>query len=706
MAGAAWKFLVSTGKLTGAFGVVFLGLALVIAGAGRLAWRLSVSSEPAGEDLTDIAAVDRQPGQARGAHSVAEWSVLWSGRQTESGANQTTSRGQAPLSNPAPAFTEAPALARRVADGTLPPVAQRLPRDPLVIVPPESRGPYGGTWRRFAIGAGDIGTVESRLSYEGLVRWDAAARAILPNLAVRWTIEDGGKTYTFFLRHGVRWSDGQPFTAADIQFWYENVLLNTELTAAVPPEFRRGGETMQLEKVDDHTIRFRFKECYGLFLKMLASGSSISMCRYPAHYFKRYHVKFTPVAQLEAAAREHGMRLWYQWFTDRADWRNPEVPRLWAWVLKVPPPAQPVVFERNPFYWKVDPDGRQLPYIDRLVFEECALETINMKAINGEIGMQDRHVAFANYPLFMENQRRGRYQVRHWIDGSGSSAVLLPNLNHRDPVLRELLGDSRFRIALSLAINRQEINEWHYLGIGEPRQVAPPPTSAFYSSEYERAFIDYDPARANRMLDEMGLATRDAAGMRLRPDGRPLTLYIETTDSYWWPFEAIQRVAEYWTAVGVKTDVRLQARPLWEQRVWARVHDLSVWSGADDLQPLLDPRWFFPANDASEQALDYAQWFNTDGRRGLEPPPAIRRCMDLFRQIERTVDESEQERLFRGIVQLNAEHLWVIGLVGRIPPLVLVKEGFLNVPQAAVVGWMFRTPGNTAPECYAIQGGR
>jgi peptide/nickel transport system substrate-binding protein len=663
------------------FGAVLLGLLLMILGLGRLGWRLAGSPASAPPSGSSAQPPNRHPVVAEGVHSVAEW-------PPERGRN----------------FQEAPTLAAQTQAGRLPAVEERLPEDPLVIVPPETRGPYGGTWRRFGTHVADVGIYEYRIAYEGLLRWDAQGRNILPNLARRWTVEDDGKTFTFWLRKGVRWSDGHPFTADDMLFWYDDICRNTELTPIIADEFRRDGEPMQLEKLDDYTVRMRFKVSHGLFLKIMASGGSTAMVSCPAHYLKRFHPKYAPLAQLEAEARSRGWRFWHQLFTDKRDWRNPDIPRLWAWVIRNPPPATPIVFERNPYYYKVDPDGRQLPYLDRVAFEMHELETINMKSINGEIGMLDRHLSFQNYPLFAEHQAKGGYEVRHWIDGSGSGAVLAPNLNHKDPVLRAILGDRRFRMALSLAINRQEINEWHYLGAGVPRQVAPPPGSAFYEPEYERAYTEYDPARAGRLLDEMGLDRRDRDGVRLRPDGRPLVLHIEMTPTYWVPTEVIQRVADGWSAVGVKTDLRVQARPLWQTRVLAMMHDVSVWGGADEMLPIMDPRWFFPHSDASEQAVGYARWYNSGGQRGEAPPPEIQRCMTLYRRIELTTDETEQVRLFRQIIDLNRENLWVIGVVGRIPPLVLVKNNFRNVPKAAVVGWVFRTPGNTAPECYAMEG--
>lgn len=626
--------------------------------------------------FADVEVPERHPTGAVKVHHVEEWPV---------------SNGRV--------FQEAPMLAERVKGGTLPPVSDRLPENPLVIVPPEQNGPYGGTWTRFANGPQDVGVVEARLAYEGLVRWDAMGQEVIPNLAVRWDIADGGKTYTFYLRKGIRWSDGHPLTADDLVFWYEDVLKNIDLTPVGPRDFKRGGELMGFEKIDNYTVRFTFKRPQGLFLKGLASGRGYEMMKYPAHYLKQFHPRYTDPEKLKVLANAQGFDLWTQLFLDTCDWRNTDLPRLWPWVIVQPPPARPAVFERNPYYWKVDPEGNQLPYIDKMTFEIYDAETINLKAINGEMGMQGRHLAFQNYPLFMEGRQKGDYRVVHWISGSAGDNVLAFNLNHQDPVLKKIFADDRFRKAMSLALNRQELNDADLFGIGKPRQVCPPPSSPYYDPLYEKAFTEYDPDRANQMLDDMGL-TRGRDGVRLRPDGTPLSLYVETNSQN---NRVLELVCGYWTAVGVHAEIKEEARQLFYQRKKGLMHDVGVWGGSDEQMPMLDPRWLIPYSDESIHGVDYARWFNTNGKRGEEPPPDMRKCIELFWQLEETPEEAGQIRLMKEILELNRKHLWVIGTLGEIPTFYLVKNSFKNVPEVAMSGWSFRTPGNTAVECYAIE---
>ncbi len=639
-------------------------LVFALTGAGR--------TDPAA--IAELPFPQRHPTVPGALHEVAEW----------------------PSSAPR-AFSQSPELANR----GLPSVEERVPEEPLVVIPPHQEGPYGGTWTRFATGPQDIGTLPARIAYEGLVRWGPMGRKIRPNLATDWKITDEGRTYTFHLRRGVRWSDGRPFTTRDIMFWYEHILQHSDLTPVVTTELRHGGRLVELEASDDYTIRFRFAAPYGLFLKVLASNFAY-IVGYPAHILQNYHPSFTPLAELKRLARREGFDFWYQLFEDRASWQNPDTPRLWAWILEHPPPARPVVFTRNPYYWKVDPSGRQLPYIDRVTFEIYDIETINLKAINGEVGMQGRHISFQNYTLFMTNRERGGYRVHHWIDGKAGSSAIALNLNHKDPVLKAIFHDRRFRVALSQALDRNAINEVCYMGVGRPRQMAPPPGSAFYDAAYERAYIDYNPDESRRLLDDMGLSRTDDRGRRLRPDGKPLTLRLETTISFGGTSRLFDMIATSWTAVGVETKVKIMARELFENRIFSRLFDVTTWTGSGEIIPVIDPRWYLPYNGGSFYGLDYVPWFRTRGAEGAEPPPAMVQCMDLFREVQREVDEAEQIRLFRQIIDLNRENLWVIGTVGQIPPIFIVHESFRNVPEVAVACWPLRTPGATAPECYAI----
>lgn len=656
------------------------GAVILVALMGQACWHLGGAGHEQLPGSQRPIVLQSNATEGKGTHSVGEWPA-------ESGQK----------------FHEAPMLQAQVAAGQLPPVSQRLPEDPLVIHPAEQMGPYGGTWKRLASSRIDLNFIRNA-TCERLVKWGPMNRQILPNLAKRWRVEDDSRTFTFWLRKGVRWSDGHPFTADDIMFWYEDVLQCPDLIPIIPPMFKKGGEVVKVVKLDDYTVQFWFKEPHPLFLGMMAgalAGGEFIPVAYPAHYMKQFHVRHVPKEELEKKGRALGLQLWTQLWGNRRNSVNPEMPRLEAWLMTKPPPARPVVMERNPYYWKVDPEGRQLPYIDRITFEIMSPEVLNLRAISGEIGMQGLHLEFSNYPLYMENRKRGDYRVLRWIDQVGTRKILGPNLAHKDPVLRQILRDRRFRIALSVAINREELNEAVFFGVGTPRQASPPPISPFYSPEYARAFTEYDPDRANRLLDEMGLDRRDSEGVRLRPDGKPLRLRIEMSTVYGADAKLYQLAADYWTAVGVKAELKQTALLLYIYRQQALTYDVGAYVGGASLYPLLDPSCLFPGGGDSYQAYSYRHWFQSGGKSGQTPPPEVRACMALFRQIERTPDADERMRLYRKIVELNRRNLWIIGTVGDVPIIYLVKNSFRNVPEVAVGG--MRAPGGTALECYAIE---
>ncbi len=673
---------------------VSVGLFCLVEVLAYVTWSLSNMGDRAFQEALQREVVDRER-DVIGHHRVLEWND----RLRD--------------------FHEAPELAERVEAGTLEPVEQRLPKDPLVIDPPQQRGPYGGDWMRYAVGVGDVNSVffGGRLTYDGLVRWCPMGEKILPNLARDWEVKESGRIYIIYLREGVRWSDGEPFTADDIVFWYEHVLLNEEITSTINREWKAGGEVMDLTKVDDYTIRIAFAEPRSLFIERTLGSRFFDAMLVPRHYMKQFHADFArpePGEELKEGElprwfrREMEERNYHRWpqlysYMDR--WQNPDKPTLKAWKLHRPPPSRPVVFVRNPYYWKVDPDGRQLPYIDRVSFHIFELEIIAMRAIQGLMPMQKRHIRFDRYALLMENQGVGNYEVRQWIAGSGNDLAIAPNLNHQDPATRELMRDPRFRKALSLALDREMINQARYYGQAQPRQVAASERSPFYDPEYESAYIEYDPERAIELLAEIGLERR-RDGRWLGKDGRPLRFQIDVTNTPSGGDVLVDLVADAWTALGVRADVNRLARPLFTQRRAGRLHDFHVWEGEWEDNPIIQPRWHMPYYPgASPFAEEYALWFHTDGESGTEPSGDIRRVIERYREIEQELDRQKQIEMFAEISRLNRENLWVIGVLGKAPTPVVVHNHMRNVPDVALSTWEVRSPANTATEVYVWEGG-
>ncbi len=601
-------------------------------------------------------------------------------------------------------FHESPQLAARVAAGELPPLEQRLPEEPLVITPPDQCGPYGGDWVRC-----DTDTtryITHRIGYEEPVRFDPFGRDILPNVLKKWEVADDGRTVTLYMRRGIRWSDGAPHTADDYVFWRNDLLLDPNVTTTLADEFKPGGKPFELEKIDDYTIRLRFAAPNGLFIAHVAGGAYHGC---PSHYLKRFHPKYADKAELNRLVVKYGVAGPYQLLDrQKAFWVNSELPQLDAWVLNEEyVPGKPTVFVRNPYYWKVDPQGNQLPYLDRIVcYVVSDKQTLYLKAMKGDLSLATK-LELPYYPLLMEKSLLSHkpgslitpFRVLHWF--GPDCPRLIPNLNHPDPVKNALFNDLRFRKALSLAINRHEINEVQFLGLGRERQNTPTSRSPFYSEHAENAYTQYDPVGANALLDELGLTQRDADGYRRRSDGQTLVVDINSCPLTGYD-DALHLVSRFWREVGIKSDLRIQAYELWRERYWAGLHDIYAWFYGGEQNPLIGDSPL-PANRYDWQARLWGLWYETKGEKGEKPVPEMVKAMEIWRSIGQVVDPAEQIRRCRQVLDMRADNVWEIGLVSDAPLVTVVQDSFLNVPETAYYDWYSRGPGNTAPECYAIK---
>lgn len=600
-------------------------------------------------------------------------------------------------------FKEAPSLAELVQQKKLPPVKERLPKEPLVIVPVEEVGQYGGTWRRVAIGISDCGIIDTRLSGEGLVRTNVDGTQIVPNIAKKWEISDEGKTYTFYLRSGMKWSDGAPFTADDIIFWYKDIILNKELTPVVPSWLTTEGKPVIVEKINDYTVRFRFQKPNGIFLWQLCYDGIYSKPFAPFHYLKQFHPNYTSIEELNKKAKEAGFDAWYRYFSNRNSWQNTDRPVLWAWKVSQVTSTR-VICERNPYYWKVDIAGNQLPYIDRIIFDIVQnTEMVNMKALSGEIDMQLRHIYLSNYTLFMENRNKGDYRVLMWDTAAGSDPMLYVTQTVEDPILRKIFQDVRFRQALSLAINREEINQLCYFGLGKPRQASIISQSPYYDAEWEKAYTEYDLKKANDLLDTMGLSKRDKDGYRLRPDGKTLAITLEycsfpgaTTN------DVMELIAKYWEKLGIKVALKLIDRSLWNTRMNANQLEASAWCLDKSMNPLLNITWYVLVS-AQQWAPAWGTWIATGGKSGIEPPEDIKKISALWEKAKVTTNRVLRDRYIKEIFNIHKKNIWMIGTVGELPQPVIVKNNFRNVPERVISDDSLFTPANAHPEQFFIK---
>lgn len=610
-------------------------------------------------------------------------------------------------------YNEAPTLAERVTAGELPAVEERLPESPLVVPVVERIGEYGGTWNSGLVGA--TSWLIMTIGYEHLVRWTPEWDGVIPNIAESFEVNDDATEFTFHLREGMKWSDGHPFTADDILFWYEDIAMNTELYPGGPPGgfMVAGDEPGVVEKIDDYTVVFRFAEPNGFFIRLMATPEGAHPVIYPKHYLSQFHPRYNPdiddvIREAEAAdwanlwAGKVGLSIY-----DAARYQDPDRPSLTPWVITTPFDAGArVIAERNPYFWKVDPEGNQLPYLDRKVVSVAEdVEILVLRGIAGEIDMQDLRIATpANRPVFYDHQEQGDYRFFETTPTFMNTAIIALNLNHRDPVKREMFQNKDFRIGLSHAINRQEIIDVVYQAQGEPWQAAPRPETIYYNEQLAKQYTEFDLDLANEYLDRAGYAERDAQGYRLGPDGqRIIIVAIASVDFRNEHIDVLELIQNTWREVGVDLQIRSLARALLTTTVDANEHDLVVWAGdGGGPDAIMDARYYFPQGGSSYHATAWAQWYTSGGEMGEEPPAEVQRQMELYDQLRATGDEDLQTALFNELLQIAADGFYVMGV--NLDPLGygIVRNNFRNVPESMPGAWLYPRPGPTNPEQYFI----
>jgi peptide/nickel transport system substrate-binding protein len=644
----------------------------------------------------------------------ASTALLWGGGTGEAEGTATTGVKTAPAMGqkvyPTPsayeqatgrkigAYGEAPMLAELVRVGQLPPVEQRLPREPVVLQPLQEIGTYGGTLRSVALGPTMQGHDVEMARVQNLFTL-APDFAVVPNIAKGWDISGDYKTLTVTLREGMKWSDGVDFTADDVLFWYEDIARNEDLSPVMPRDWSPGDEPMKLTKVDDYTVRFEFAVPYPVAIEMLAVGVGGKPYA-PRHFLAQYHKNYNPEAA--KIAKDEGYEEWYQCFQFHAlitqGQQDPARPTLHTWALEKIDTMGNKHFVRNPYFWKIDTAGNQLPYADRQarILVENA-EVANLKTLAGEFDYSGVLLTLEKYTLYKENEAKGDYRTNLWQTAYGAHLSLGFNLNHKDPVLREVFSDLRFRQAMSLAINREEINAVCFFGKGVPRQLTTHPDTTFFEPWMESHFAEYDPERANQMLDEIGLKWDAGHEVRLLPDGRPLSITMEYAVVTGPMTKMCQLVSEYWAAVGVKALPKEESRELFQQRGRAGDRDMSTWCLNRVTEfAMRNSRCvrFRPPFSAAVNPLGGLQWwnwYNSGGKAGEEPPQEVKRLFDLAEEFQTTLAGTDDYmRIGREILKMNVENLYLIGTVGLAPQPVIVKNNLRNFPETGVFDWDYR----------------
>ena len=607
---------------------------------------------------------------------------------------------------------EAPDLAAQVAAGSLPAVWDRIPSQPMIIPTlQDGIGEYGGVVRRFYLGPAD-GCNFFRLSRASLARFSQDGLSFIPSIARGWEVSDDGKEWTFFLREGMKWSDGDDFNADDFLWQYENVLLNDDLTPAPPTFLRIGTEAGAIQKVDDTTVKFVFPQPNFLFLEIVAQadeacyGSSRNVPWAPSHYMSKFHPDFNTDAEADAQANDYAT--WEQYYDAKTQYNlNPEKPTLAPWKFTNPLGDQVVMSERNPYFWAVDPAGNQLPYLDgiQLTLSEGGTEIGTLMAVQGEIDMQGRHIQLDQFTTLKNGEAQGGYTVRTWPTFAGSDVAFFFNMSFPGGS-GDAIRTKEFRQALSLAIDRASIQEIQFLGLGQIRQGVPGPGHPHYpGDDIAKLRTEYDPAAANALLDSV-FAAKDSEGFRLDANGERIVMNITVTDAFGtWP-DAALAIGRFWEEVGVKTDVNTTTRSLhftrWQTNEWA----VMVWNEDTAGFTFSSINKRAPENIGTFHGPGCAQWLQTGGREGnadAEGFPCTEETLALLDMhlAGPGLPPAERNALGKEIYKTIVENQYNIGIVGLSPMVqgvIVTNNDLKNVPDEAGNDWPLRTPNTGFPE--------
>ena len=598
-----------------------------------------------------------------------------------------------PVLGAPPPFIEPPALADRVSKGELPPVGARLPKDVSMVPlsdPGQETGRHGGSLRLLMGRAKDT-RMMIVYGYARLVGYDRDFNLVADILA-GIDIEEG-RIFNLRLRRGHKWSDGKPFTAEDLRFYWEDVANNEKLSPAGPPRAMLvNGEKPKFEIIDETTVRFTWSSPNPFFLPRLAGASPLFIYR-PAHYLKQFHEKYADAAKLALEVKKEKQRDWVALlFRKGRQYRNvnPDLPSLQPWVLATKPPAERFIFRRNPYYYRIDAEGRQLPYANRVVMTIVSAKLIAAKTGSGEIDLQARNLQFNNFTFLKRGEKRNNFSVHLWPTAKGSHVALFPNLNVKDPVWRTLVRKAEFRRALSLAINRHEINQVIYFGLAVEGNNTVQPGSQLYRKEYRTRWAGFDLDQANRLLDNLGLTAKNHLGVRLLPDGRPMNIIVETAGEDTEQTDVLQLIHDSWLKAGIKLYSKPLQREVFRNRVFSGATLMAVWFGLENGVPTPDssPRELAPTSQQQLQWPKWGQFLETGGKAGetidMDPAKDLAR---LNTEWASATGRADKERIWRDMLGIYADQVFTIGLISGVFQPVVVNNTLRNVPKKGIYNW-------------------
>jgi peptide/nickel transport system substrate-binding protein len=578
-------------------------------------------------------------------------------------------------------------------------VNERLPEEPLVVVPYHEIGKYGGQLEGLSLGPESGNSEYLSWRHANFLRYADDLETIVPNLVKDYAYNDDLTEFTFTLRKGHKWSDGEPFTTADVLFWWDDIINNKDLTPEVPSYWTFGGEPMQVEAVDDVTFKFKTAAPAPGMLPWLARTWILPAA--PKHFLESKHLTYNSAINDEAIA--NGFPSWVEYFyTFHGEWQDSVhrwtegVPRLEAWIVVEETPEYQLAIA-NPYYHAVDTAGQQLPYVNKSRENYTQdPQVLELKVIDGEIDEKAQTLGFASVPVFKQHEADGDYKLYLSPAGADGPTVSF-NCTHKDPVLRDLFSNPDFSYAMSVALDRSEFNKVICFGECEEISTGVPihPTASFAKPEWYTYATEYDVDKANQMLDALGLDQRDSEGFRLRPDGKRLVIFANYTIQSMGS-NIMNLIKSYWEAVGVKVELKEIATEAYRSLVANNDQDLASFTSGTTLEPSFlsnQYRFYPPFGDPvlePQCGLSYLEWYKSGGQSGEEPPEDMKRLYELTEKFKTLLPGSDEYvKVGQEIGDIHMKNLFLIGILGPSPSVTIAKNRLGNFVPPLVTAFEF-----------------